>query len=267
MQFWKRWNYPACVGAIDGKHVRIMKPPSSGSTFFNYKNFFSIILMAVVNGNYEILYASVGAEGKTADGGCWTGCDFYKALVAGRLNLPPNVILQNGVSIPCHFVSDDAFAMTPTVLKPYPNRLLTKPERVYNYRLSRARRVVENVFGIISSRFQVLRSEIRLNVKHATNVVLAICVLHNVLRRKCGNCYMPPGSYDADDVNYELIPGDWRGAEELPGLPATAARNPAKVAKAMRNNLTGFFMTNEGSVPWQDTMIETDVTCIVSTLS
>lgn len=47
-------NFPHCLGAVDGKHIRIIKPEESGSMFLNYKHFFSIVLMAIVDSNYTI---------------------------------------------------------------------------------------------------------------------------------------------------------------------------------------------------------------------
>ncbi|XP_049782855.1 uncharacterized protein LOC126184506 [Schistocerca cancellata] len=40
--FEKKANFPHCIGAIDGKHVRMIKPAHSGSLHYNYKNYFSI---------------------------------------------------------------------------------------------------------------------------------------------------------------------------------------------------------------------------------
>nr|CAI5849476.1 unnamed protein product [Callosobruchus analis] len=76
-------------------------------------------------------------------------------------------------------------------MKPYPGtHNKGSKERHFNYRLSRARRVVENVFGIMSFIFRVL---------------------HNFLRksRTSSSRYTPPGTFNSDNDG-RIIPGTWR---------------------------------------------------------
>lgn len=68
-KFRDRWNFPNVIGAVDGKHVRIQCPKNTGSKFFNYKKYFSIVLHAVAGPDYKFLFVDVGAFGSESDGG------------------------------------------------------------------------------------------------------------------------------------------------------------------------------------------------------
>ena len=151
--FKKRWNFEHTLGAIDGRHIRMKNPPKSGSYYFNYKGFFSIVLLAIVDSDYKFIYCDVGANGASSDAGIFNNTDLKLALDENAVALPPPVPLTGGGRpIPYFFVGDEAFALKDWLQKPYPHRGLTKEQRIFNYRLSRARRIVENSFGILANR-------------------------------------------------------------------------------------------------------------------
>ncbi|XP_045778435.1 protein ALP1-like [Maniola jurtina] len=160
-KFKKKANFPNCLGAVDGKHIRIIHPPRSGSLFFNYKHFFSIVLMAVCDADYLFVYVDVGAYGKTSDSTIWRDCSLYDAMERNDLDLPgPQAITPVGRPLPMVFIGDEAFGLHKHLLRPYSGKQLTMKKRVFNYRLSRARRYVECSFGILTNKWRILHRPI-----------------------------------------------------------------------------------------------------------
>ena len=155
-QFEDKWQYPNCIGAIDGKHIAICAPANSGSMFHNYKMFYSIVLMTVVDASYRFLIVDVGANGRSCDAGVFGNSAMATALENGTLGIK---------KMPFVIVGDEAFGLKTYMMKPYPTRQLSDDERIFNYRLSKARRVSENVFSILSNRFRVLDKHIYLSEK------------------------------------------------------------------------------------------------------
>lgn len=134
-KFETQWQYPNCLGAIDGKHINIRPPTGSGSYYYNYKHTHSVVLMAVAGPNYECLYADVGTNGRIADGGVWNKSKFVQCLEEGKLGVPGDRPLPFGREpLPHVFLGDDAFALHQYVMKPYLQRNLTLEKRIYNYR-------------------------------------------------------------------------------------------------------------------------------------
>ena len=74
-EFEEKWHFPNCVGAIDGKHVPLINPFNSASTYF------SLVLLALVDADYKFLYVSVGRQGRINDGGVIKNSELYHLLV------------------------------------------------------------------------------------------------------------------------------------------------------------------------------------------
>ena len=151
--FSSRWNYHNCLGTVDGKHVAMKKRPKAGSFYYNYKGFYSIVLMAVEDAGHKFMYVDVGAEGGASDGGTWNNTTVHKALEDNRAELSVPLPLPNDDKpVPYNFVADDAFALRTWPMKPFSYRSQIFREIIFSYRLSRARRMVENAFRILSQR-------------------------------------------------------------------------------------------------------------------
>ena len=153
--FNKTWNLPHCVGSIDGKHIMIQAPANSGSSFYNYKGQFSIVLLAVCDSNYCFTLVDIGDTGRQSDGGVLKNSAFGKAMERRTLSLPdPDPLPGQTDLIPYFFVGDAVFPLKTDLLRPFPGKFLPENKQIFNYRLSRARRVIENVFGIMTNQVQ-----------------------------------------------------------------------------------------------------------------
>ena len=144
----------------------------------------------------------------------------FSLISQNALNLPPPRPLpkskdsswtpfESNEEVPFVFVADNAFPLSNICMKPYPENGVTDRKRVFNYRLSRFRRVTENAFGILTSVFRIFSTKINMHPDRGTSVILASLVLHNMLRIKSSVSYTRKGFADE-------IQGDrWMGNGEL----------------------------------------------------
>ncbi|PNF20983.1 hypothetical protein B7P43_G09497 [Cryptotermes secundus] len=136
--FEEKWQFPHCLGAVDGKHIQIK------------------------NLRIPALVPSV----------------FYDSLKKGELNIPlPEHLPGSNKTAPYVFVGDEAFELQDNFMKPYSFSVLNHERRIFNYRLSRGRRIVENFFGILVSRFTVFQKPINLSPTEVNAIVLACCTI------------------------------------------------------------------------------------------
>lgn len=238
-RYWNLWNLPNCVGSIDGKHIRIKAPAKSGSSFFNYKGFFSIILLAVSDADGLFLSVDVGEYGRNSDGRALKESAFGRALANDQLNLPePTPLPGERENFPFYFVADEAFPLAEHIMKPYPRRHLTNEKRIFNYRLSRGRKSVECSFGMLTSKFRVFEIPICCDVNKTDRIVQAACVLHNFIR-------IYDGVFTNPTVNMQM-------QNNAPHTPQGRHQRATNSSLQLRNQLCKFFLQPNGRLPWQE---------------
>ena len=95
-----RWDFPHCVGAVDGKHITIQSC-GMGSQYYNYEGNHSIIMMIVAGGNYEVVWADVGVNGRVSDGAVLKRSSLGQKLENNEINLPaPTPLPSRSQNVP-----------------------------------------------------------------------------------------------------------------------------------------------------------------------
>jgi hypothetical protein len=252
-KFETRWNFLHTLGAIDGKHIAMKSPTNSGTVYHNYKGFFSLILLGLVDADYKFVWVDVGANGSTSDCAVWNQSNLKASLENGTLSIPaPEPLPQDDIDMPYFIVGDDAFPLRTSMMKPFSTRRLTDEERIFNYRLSRARRIVENAFGILANRFRCLLTTMPQEPKTVTTIAMAAVCLHNVMRTRY------PGLQnvllDREREDHQVVPGAWREEGILQEMNNVGGTTVTKGGKRQRI-LLKHYVNTFGAVPWQQNML------------
>lgn len=231
------WQMPNCIGSIDGKHVEIQRPSNTGSLYFNYMGHFSMVLLAVSDAHSNFIMVSVGEYGRSSDGGVLKNSQFGRLLHEGKMNIPSPAPLPNEqLPFPYYFIGDEAFPLSENIMRPYPARVLTNEKRIFNGRLSRARKTIECAFGRMSSKFRVLQAKISCEPNKIEKIVKATCILHNFIQTSenisgCSDCSDSQQSFGSN-------------------LQSNNGRS-GNTALYNRDRLREYFLKRENAVPWQ----------------
>lgn len=183
-----KWQFPNCIGSINGKHFRVMKPSLRGSEYYNYKKYFSLVLQAISDADYKFVAIEVGGKGRQRDGGTFHFSILNKLLTNNRFNVPPPRKLPgSNVILPHVLVGDEAYPLKTYLMRPYPSGNLDSEKENFNKRLSRARVTIKCAFGILTNKWRIFMKAIETNTTHAKLIIKVACLLHNIVRQKDGN--------------------------------------------------------------------------------
>jgi len=242
-EFYQKWNFPNCVLAIDGKHVRIQCPSNSGSLFFNYKEYFSVVLLAMVDANYKFIAIDVGSFGKEGDSGIFLKSNMGQQILNGTFGFPSDCALPGtSIKVPHVVLGDQAFRLHRHILRPFSQKSAKgdSTKTIFNYRLSRARLVTENAFGLLSKVFRIFFQPINLNTTICDDLIIVACCLHNMLRdaylEKNGKIFYQYDSEEPPSANMTTLASE-SGFLSTEGI-------------AVRHIFKNYFV-NEGAVTWQ----------------
>ena len=169
-----------------------------------------------------------------------------QAMDSGTLNLPPHQPLPRAPGLgpmPYVFVADEGLPLRPDMMRPYSRFSLGKEvdKRVYNYRHSRCRRVVENAFGILVARFRIYERRLNLLPENAEKAVKATVVLHNFIADT------RVGQFHTHNTATELPA---TGAALRPMASVAPARR-TNIAMDSRDNFCKYFNSDAGALQGQ----------------
>ena len=147
-------------------------------------------------------------------------------------------------------LEDDVLNLKKWLIKPYPGRNFSEEQKIYNYRLYRAWRVIENAFIISAARWRIFYWPMRATIEQVELQVLATLALHNNLRLTSNAMYTPSGIVDSESRNGSMHLGEWRNRDITQGFnnirPVGGNRNRLEMVQ-MRDEIKEYLISEEGS--------------------
>lgn len=177
-----------------------------------------------------------------------------KAFENNTLSIPKTRSLPNtNCLLSFCLVGDEGFPLKTYLMRPFARRnVQNTDQKIFNYRLSRARRVVENTFGIHVSRWRILQKPLVLKLCTIEKIIQAVTCLHNFIltTNTANNQYLYEGVVDHEDANDEIIPGNWRNVVTKNGFINPLGRIGATLVQLLlldnaKFSLNTLFQKNE----------------------
>lgn len=211
--------------------------------------------MAVADGDYRFTYVDIGAYGSEGDANIFDICTLGAAIRQNHLIFPA----ESSNATPYVFVADDAFPLHRRIMRPFKPKAgkhLLDNESIFNYRLSRARRCVENAFGLMCSKFYCLSRKVFCGPDRANLIIKTCAHLHNYLIDTRREQYSPAQYADYINESGILVSGQFR--DHLPtdslfssDISQAHVGRQDESGRIVRNKIATYLNSEEGSIPWQ----------------
>ena len=180
------WQFPTAFGGVDGCHIPLKCPHGGNEArkeYYNFKNFYSVVMMGIVGADYRFLWASAGLPGSVNDACSFQACKLYQDINNGK-KLPEIYKTIKSIQIPPLILGDSVFPHQTWLQKPCTCANLTDKQSYFNFRLSRARMVTECAFGQLKGSWRVLYRKCEPSQESLKINILACIALHNICIEK-----------------------------------------------------------------------------------
>lgn len=237
-EFWIKWNFPNCIGALEGKQVVIDSSVKNGTLF--YRKTYSLVLLALVDANNHFITVDIGLFGQN-DCGIFTDSNLGKTLEKGNLNLPNDTELpESDIEAPYVMVGGEAFPLKKNLMRPYPKKQTDNDveKRIFNCRLSHVRKLVDYTFGNLMQMFRFYTRRLKYEPNNATNIILTTFILYNIIHSSNNKAV----SFD-ETKNENLITNRIENLRRHGG-------NSRTEAFSVRDKFKCYFNSPVGTVKW-----------------
>jgi len=223
------------------ENIRLKCPSNSGSMYYNYKRYYSIVLQGFADAWYRFIAIDVGAYGKQSYGGIFRQSSLYQLLSSNNFNMPNAEKLPlSDVELPFVIPGDEAYPLLSYLMRSYPRRQLTESRRSFNYRLSRGRRVVESAFGILAAKWRILNKPIKTS-NMADRTVKCMCFTQHSHRE---------GLDEASLLELQNQEDSFSTNFDEPERQLTRSNNRSNLtARRIRDAFTVYFNSDVGRLP------------------
>ncbi|XP_066585161.1 uncharacterized protein [Prorops nasuta] len=198
--FYSKKGLNNCIGAIDGCHIKVEKPPHNGKDYYNRKKFYSLNLQAVVDSRMVFRNIYCGEPGSLHDARVLRKSALFQHAQESKEDLFPN---------DTYIIGDSAYPSLPWLVPPFrDNGHLSLQQKEFNYLHSSTRMAVEKAFGVLKGRFRRIKffTELR-NMQFVTELIVCACILHNICINEgeaVDDLYMQEeeqGNYEEENIN------------------------------------------------------------------
>ncbi|XP_021716148.1 protein ALP1-like [Chenopodium quinoa] len=202
-----KWKFfKNCVGAVDCTLVSVSVPPDDRSKYRTRKGSIAMNVLGACSPDMEFIYVLPGWEGSVDDG----------RVLCDAISRPNGLVAPQGCYYLCNAGYSGEGFLAPFKGHPYNlsewNNGSHQPQSVeenFNLRHAMARNVTRQCFRLLKGKWKILRSPSWFSLKTHGRIVLACCLLHNLIKR-----YMPPGSIFEDISDDENDDGDGGGDDD-----------------------------------------------------